>query len=147
MPQIIESVRIAAESEDLWREIGAFNAVGQWHPMLAKVESEGNRAGCKRIAEARDGSRQVERLIEFAPDQHFYRYEMEFTAMPVRHYVGEFRIEDCPDRTSNVIWSAHFALKSADAAGATETVRSFLKAGLDHLADMHGGAATLSVPR
>ena len=146
MPQIVESVRIAAESGDLWREIGAFSAVGQWHPMLAKVESEGDRAGCKRIAEARDGSRQVERLIEFAPDQHFYRYVMDSTAMPVRHYVGEFRIEDGADRTSNVIWSANFALKSADAAGATETVRSFLKAGLDHLAELHGAAA-LSVPR
>jgi hypothetical protein len=137
MPQIVESVLIAENSADLWDEIGAFGAVARWHPMLAKVESEGDREGCKRVAEGRDGSRQTERLIEFAPKQHFYRYRMEATAMPVDDYVGELRIEDCADHTSRVVWSAKFKLRSARAADATDTVRSFLKAGLDNIASTH----------
>jgi len=137
MPQIVESVLIAEKSADLWNEIGTFGAVGRWHPMLAKVDSEGDREGCRRVAEARDGSRQTERLMEFAAGQHFYRYMMEATAMPVRDYIGEFRIEDCADQTSRVVWSARFRLASAEAAGATDAVRSFLRAGLDSLASTH----------
>ena len=137
MPQIVESVLIAESSADLWDEIGAFGAVARWHPMLAKVESEGDREGCKRVAESRDGSRQTERLIEFAPKQHFYRYRMEATTMPVDDYIGELRIEDCAGQTSRVVWSAKFKLRSAKAADATDIVRSFLKAGLDNIASTH----------
>jgi len=140
MPDIVESVHIADDARDLWCQIGEFGAVGRWHPMLAKVESEGDRAGCRRVAETRDGSRQTERLLEFAREQHFYRYRMESTALPVRNYIGEFRVEDCADQTSNVVWSARFDLTSADASDAVEGVRSFMKAGLDHLARLHRSA-------
>lgn len=137
MPQIIVSVPIGKKSTDLWREIGSFGSVGRWHPMLTRVKSEGDHEGCARIAETRDGKRQTERLIEFAPNEHFYRYRMEATAMPVRNYVGEFRIEEAPDHSSRVVWSAHFDLMSDEASGATDVVKSFLKAGLDHLASTH----------
>jgi mxaD protein len=140
MPEIVESVHIADDARDLWCQIGEFGAVGRWHPMLAKVECEGDRAGCRRVAETRDGSRQTERLLEFAREQHFYRYRMESTVLPVHNYIGEFRFEDCADQTSNVVWSARFDLTSADASDAVEGVRSFMKAGLDHLASLHSSA-------
>ena len=40
MTKIVETVRIAEDPDTLWREIGEFGAVGHWHPMLAKVDSE-----------------------------------------------------------------------------------------------------------
>ena len=47
MTKIVESVRIAEDPDKLWREIGKFGAVGTWHPMLSKVDSEGAaRAPC-----------------------------------------------------------------------------------------------------
>lgn len=92
--RIIESAHVAEAPEALWREIGGFGAVGKWHPWLARVDSEGEHAGCRRIAGGRDGSRQVERLLEASPERHFYRYRMESTGMPVRDYVGELRVEN-----------------------------------------------------
>jgi hypothetical protein len=82
--------------------------------MLAKVESEGEREGCLRTAEARDGSRQTERLLETAPDRHFYRYRMESTPMPVRDYLAELRVEDNRDGTSTVVWAAEFQSTTDD---------------------------------
>lgn len=67
--RIIESVRVAAAPEALWREIGGFGAVGKWHPLLARVDCEGERSGCRRTAEGQDGSRQVERLLEASPQR------------------------------------------------------------------------------
>lgn len=106
--RIIESVRVAEAPEALWHEIGGFGAVGKWHPLLARVDCEGERTGCRRTAEGQDGSRQVERLLEASSDGHFYRYTMESTGMPVRDYVGELRVENDGDSGSTVVWSAEF---------------------------------------
>jgi mxaD protein len=138
MTKIVETVRVAEDPDTLWREIGEFGAVGNWHPMLAKVDSEGDREGSLRMAEGRDGSRQTERLLQMAPEHHLYRYRMELSALPVRDYIGELRVEGNPDHTSTVKWSAEFEPTSGDEAGTVQTVRSFLKAGLDHLRALHG---------
>src|SRR5438874_1841946 len=106
MTKIVETVRIAADADSLWQEIGQFSAVGNWHPMLAKVESEGECEGCLRTAEGRDGSRQTERLIKLDPERRLYRYRMEATAMPIRDYVGELAVEGNANSTSKVVWSA-----------------------------------------
>lgn len=129
MTRIVETARIAEHPGDLWKDIGPFGAVGQWHPMLSKVESD--------AAEGKDGSRQIERLLEAAPEQHLYRYQMEKTAMPVRDYTAEFRVDDNHDGSSTVVWSAEFEPTSNDAR-TVESIRGFLKAGLDNIATSHG---------
>lgn len=142
MTRIIESVRIAAPPDRLWREIGGFGSVGKWHPLLARVDSEGERTGSRRTAEGQDGGRQVERLLELSPEGHFYTYRMESSAMPVRDYVGELRVEDDGDSGSTVIWSAEFEpAGGGDERQIAQSVHSFLKTGLDHLERMHRAAS------
>ena len=138
MPKITETTRIAKNAAALWYDVGRFQAVGDRHPMLANVETTGEREGALRTAEGRDGSKQVERLMHIAPSEHFYRYEMEATtALPVSDYVGEFRINDEGDGTSTVIWSAEFKDTSNDGGGSTST-QAFLKAGVDKLKALYG---------
>jgi Polyketide cyclase / dehydrase and lipid transport len=136
MHEIIERVCIPEETGPLWREIGKFSSVGAWHPMLKKVEADGEHEGCQRVAETRDGIRQTERLLQVAP--HRYLYRIENTAMPVRDYVAELRVEDNGDHTSTVIWSAAFVTQDDD-EDTVAVVRKFLKAGLDNLSAMHSG--------
>lgn len=141
MPRVSEIVRVAGNADALWREIGTFGAVGDWHPMVETIESEGDRPGARRTAHLRDGMRSVERLAEFAPDRRSYRYDMVSTPLPVGDYVGEFRVEDNGDGTSTVVWSGTFEDTSGDEARTVEAVRDFLRAGLDNLAALHGKAA------
>jgi hypothetical protein len=140
MIKIVETTRVTEKADALWRDIGRFGAVGQWHPLLSKVESEGERKGALRAAEGRDGSRQIERLLETVPGQHFYRYRMEKTAMLVRDYTAELRVEDNHDGSSTVIWSAEFEPMS-DETKTIEGIRSFLRTGLDNIAALHGKAS------
>src|SRR5437868_5649213 len=67
MPEITETAEIGMNTDSLWREIGPFEAVGDWHPMLDRLDfsADGNRV--TRVARGKDGSEQVERLIEFDP--------------------------------------------------------------------------------
>lgn len=136
MTNVVESIHVAEDADGLWQEIGKFGAIGRWHPMLAKVESEGERAGSLRTAEGRDGSRQTERLLEMAPDQRFYRYRTESSQLPIRDYMAELRVEDNRDGTSMVVWSAEFK-PTADGTQTIERIRGFLKAGLDSLGTLH----------
>ena len=140
MVSIIETVRVAEPPDALWANIGRFGAVGQWHPMLSRVDSEGEHAGSLRMAEGSDGSRQVERLLEAAPERHAYRYRLESTPMPVRDYTAEFRVDSNEDGTSTVVWSAQFEPLSDDPA-TTETIKAFLKAGVDNIAALHRAGA------
>ena len=138
MTTVVEAKRVAEAPDKLWREIGRFGAIGDWHPMVTRVESEGEREGAMRVAEDRTGARHRERLLEIAPERRFYRYRMEATPMPVRDYVGEFEVRDNGDGSSMVVWTAKFNAAAPDAPGAIEAVQTFLKAGLSDLKARYG---------
>jgi hypothetical protein len=140
MTRIVEKVRLLEKSDALWEKIGRFGAVGEWHPMLFRVRSEGEREGSVRTAEARDGTHQTERLIEAAPERRSYRYRMEKSVMLVHDYVAELRVHDNRDGTSTVIWLAQFE-PIADEGHTAEGVRRFFKAGLDNLEKIYGKVA------
>jgi hypothetical protein len=104
MARSIETtVHVAAGADELWREIGGFGAVGHWHPMLPKVETKATGQTRWIRHTSRDGTRQVERLLEVSPEQHYYRCTMQSTPLPVADYVGELRIEGDGNQSS---WSA-----------------------------------------
>jgi mxaD protein len=138
MPAITESVRIPLHADILWRRIGGFGAVGDWHPMLAKLEGQGDHVGALRIAWTRQGDRQVERLESFDPAGHTYGYRVESSPLPVRDYEGVFQIIDEDMAVSRVLWTARFEVAGGEEAKTVEMVRSFLRAGLENLKKLYG---------
>ena len=116
-------------ADKLWREVGSFQGVGNWHPMLTKVEGEGEQPGALRTVVARNGQKQVERLQETGTAQHFYRYTVVSSAMPVRDYVAEFRVCDSGDGTSILWWTCHFEVTSGDEARTVGAIRSSSRVG------------------
>jgi mxaD protein len=138
MTKIVETAHVGAPAAALWRDIGGFGAVADWHPMLARVttEGEGEGEGALRMVEGRDGTRQTERLLESSPEQRFYRYKMESGPMPVRDYVAELRVEDNGDGTSTVVWSAEFE-PTTTSFRTIEEIQEFLKSGLDSIVHLY----------
>lgn len=138
MPEITETAEIGMNADALWREIGGFDALGEWHPMLDRLELSYQGQRTARIARGKDGSEQVEWLIRLDPSQHFYEYAMERSALDVRDYTGKFQIEPVGNSASRVTWCARFDLAD-DADGRTiETVRQFLHAGTESLREKYG---------
>jgi mxaD protein len=132
MPSIEETVRLSLPPDEAWRRFGGFGDVGDWHPMLRSVESEGDHAGARRTARARNGGTQVERLTDYDAAARRYRYVMEDTVMPVEDYTAEFAIEG-RDGGSTVRWSARFEVSDENDRETAEAVRRFLRTGLDAL--------------
>jgi mxaD protein len=106
--------------------------------MLATVQGEGEQPGAVRKATSADGSQQVERLTEADPSEHYYRYVMEDTAMPVTDYSAEFRVRPHGDGASMVEWSADFEVTAEPASQAVDMVQGFLGAGLHSLKERYG---------
>jgi len=138
MPTVTESVRIPMHADILWHKIGAFGSVGDWHPMLSRVASEGDHVGARRFVETREGERQEERLALYDPEGHSYDYILESSPLPVRDYEAEFQIIDEDMAVSRVLWTAYFEVTGESEAATIETVRGFLRAGLDNLQKLYG---------
>lgn len=137
MPHVEATARIATDARTLWREIGSFQGVDEWHPMLERVEGQGERPGAIRTAYSA-GGQQVEQLREVDADQHCHRYSMESGPLPVGGYTAEFRVDDDIDGTSTVSWIADFDVTSGDETEVVAMVRGFLEAGVAELANRYG---------
>ena len=130
MEHVVATATISMAPDRLWREIGPFQGVGAWHPMLAAVDGDGEQPGAVRKATGKDGSEQVERLVEKDPSGHFYRYVMEARAMPVTGYSAEFRARKGGNGTSVVEWSSEFEVTAGPPSQMVDLVQGFLEAGL-----------------
>jgi len=139
MTRVKASEEFPVDAEALWREIGSFQNVGSWHPLLASVSGFGETPGSVRNVTSQEGQKQIERLREINSAEHYYRYDIISSSMPVSQYKGELRIQDSGDQTSRVVWSSAFRVKSGDETKAAEMVRQFLQAGLDSLKHRYTG--------
>ncbi len=133
MSHVQATTLIPVDPDSLWRRAGSFQGVGDWHPMLAAVEGEGEEPGALRRAMGQDGREQVERLREINPRERFYRYEIVSTPMPVKDYVSELRVVDNHDGTSTVVWESDFRVDSKDELKTVALIKGFLDTGVEAL--------------
>lgn len=140
MTQYEARARLALTADEAWRNLGDFGAVGDWHPMLQSVTSEGNAPNDLRRAEGEDGSQQVERLTHYDKNDRCYRYEMVETALPVRNYTSEFRVDQTGNDTCSVRWSAEFEVTQEDKEAGKAMISGFLEAGTNALEQFYGSA-------
>ena len=134
MPHIELSTAIRADADSVWREIGAFDRLGDWHPLIEKVESAGRR----RIAYNKNGIRQVETLQQSDRRRRRYRYTIDESPMPIRNTTAELSVDDNHDGTSTVRWSSDFEVAERECADTVATVERFFKAGFSSLKGRHG---------
>jgi hypothetical protein len=125
--QVFADVHRSADS--MWREVGSFQSIARWHPMVTAAEGDGEEPGATRTLETENGLRWVERLAERDTAQRFYRYEVTSIELPVAEYRGEFRIRDGRSHRCTVIWTAQFTVTSDDEKPVSDAVRAFFRAG------------------
>lgn len=133
MPHVEASAQIPVKADALWREIGSFQGVGRWHPLLTKVEGEGEEPGSIREPQSGDGQIQIERLRDINPAQHFMRYEILSSPLPIRDYTAELRVVDNGNGTSTVLWGGDFQVTSGDEVKTVGIIQGFLTTGLENL--------------
>jgi hypothetical protein len=137
MARVDEMQALAASADEVWRLIGGYNALSEWHPAVERsVLEDGGRI---RRLSLRGGGGLLERLHAFSERERNYAYTIEAGQLPVASYRSTLSVRDRgPARGCEVYWSGEFTPSGATEADAIRVIRSIYRAGLDTLAQRFG---------
>jgi mxaD protein len=147
MPQVQAFATVHRTAESMWGELGSFQGIGRWHPMLKAAHGEGEEPGATRSLETRDGLHWVERLTEVDPAQRLYRYEASSSELPIGDFRGELRIREDGPKKCTVVWTAQFTVTSGDEKNVGDAVREFLRAGVRSIEERYAARPTTALRR
>lgn len=130
MARLSVSARIPADADEVWRFVGGWNALPDWHPGVEKSEiDEGGHLRRLRLA---DGSEITERLKKLDRGQRTYTYSITACALPLTNYRSTITVRAEGD-ASTVEWSTDFEPLGAPETDVTQSLREFYQAGFDNL--------------
>jgi hypothetical protein len=139
MAKVRMETKLNIPADTLWKTIGGFNALPDWHPAVAKSEATGELKGSTRTLNLAGGGTLVERLEDLNAADKLYRYSILSGPLPVADYVAEIHVKDNGDATSTVEWSSDFKPKDATEGDAVKAIQGVYQAGFDNLKKMFGG--------
>jgi len=111
--QVYASTVIDAPAPKVWSVIRDFNALPQWHPLIAESRIEGNQAsdkvGCIRSFRTRDGGAIREQLLTLSDYEFECAYSILESPMGVANYIAKLKLTPVTDGDRTFAeWSAEF---------------------------------------
>lgn len=140
--KVEEKIAITAPAAAVWKLIKDFGSIGDWHPSVAGVKSEGgNASGASRTLTLKSGGGDlVEGLDDYQDKDMSYSYRLSaenHDAFPASFYSDTIQVVPAGDG-SEVVWISRFYRadttneppeeKSDEAA--VKATEEFIKAGL-----------------
>jgi len=136
MAKVALSMPLPVSVDDVWKVIGHFNALADWHPAIESSELE--QGGKVRRLRLLGGGEIVERLERRDEGEHLYRYTIESGPLPVADYVAEIHVRANEGGGCTVEWSSDFVAAGAPEADATRVIRDIYQSGFDNLRRLLG---------
>ena len=139
--EVKQSVRLPAPVTEVWKRIGGFNALPDWHPMVEK--SELAKGGQERKLTLPGGATIVEKLESKDDKSYRYSYSITDSPLPVADYHSTIEVHE-EGKESVVEWMGRFEPKGTSAEDAQKAIQDIYQAGMDNLTKMFGqvGKAT-----
>ena len=136
MTKVSMSTDLNVSADKVWKLIGGFNALPDWHPAVEKSELE--EEGQQRRLSLVGGGTIIERLENVDEDSRTYSYTIADSPLPLTNYKSTIKVtgegENC-----TVEWSSDFAVAGTSEGEGMEAVRGIYQAGFDNLQKMFGG--------
>ena len=134
--QAVESKASKTTSESVdavWRKIGDFCGIANWHPAVAKCELSADKK--ERTLTLKGGGTIVEDLVSWSDKTHSYTYKIVSSPLPVDNYVSTIHVAAAKSGAGSVIhWRGQYTAKGASDADAKKTIDGIYGAGLTSLA-------------
>jgi hypothetical protein len=113
----------------IWAVVGAFCAIQNWHPAVAKCEETKEGDVTFRTLTLKDGGKIKEKLT--GTEATAYSYEIVESPLPVKNYKSKLWIEvdDEPDR-SVIYWQSDFDANGKSDEEAAKILSGILKDGV-----------------
>ncbi|MCJ2125192.1 SRPBCC family protein [Methylobacterium sp. J-077] len=131
---VTKTAMVAAPPATVWKTIGEFCGIGNWHPAVEKcVLSE--KGGKKvRTLSLRGGGTIVEEQVARDERTMAYTYAILESPLPVEGYKSTLSV--APDgKGSKLTWTGNFKAKGAPDAKAEEVVGGIYEGGLKGISD------------
>lgn len=137
MAKVSMQSAVNMSADELWKLIGQFNALPDWHPAVASSKLE--EGGKLRRLSLLGGGEIVERLEKIDDGDRLYRYSLVSGPLPVANYTATLRVKDDGKGKATIEWTGEFDPKGATEIDASAAVQDVYKMGLDNLRKMFGG--------
>lgn len=129
------STTLAVSADQVWKVIGGFNALPEWHPAIK--ESKLDAGGRVRMLDLAGGGSITEKLETFDDKKHAYSYSIMHGPLPVSNYVSTLKVSE-DGQGSTIEWSSEFSPAGASEMEARKAVEGIYQAGLENLKKMFG---------
>jgi len=139
MARVSMSTDLAVPVDEVWKLVGRFNALPEWHPAVVRSEAEGEGVGATRTLSLAGGGSIVEKLESVDEDGYVYSYSILSGPLPVADYKATIRVKPGDDGKHSVVeWSSEFTPKGVPESAAADAIAGVYQAGLDNLSRMFG---------
>ena len=140
MPEVYVSSIIDAPIEKVWEVLRDFNALPNWHPLVARSRIEEGRPadaiGCIRNFQLTDTGQTIrEQLLALSDVEHFCTYSILEAPLPVSNYVATIRLRRIT-MTGQTFgeWQSKFDTPPGEEGAARDLVRGIYETGFASIA-------------
>lgn len=110
--KVVKEVEIDASPEKVWAVISEFCSIQDWHPAIAKCESDGSHEkGTSRVLTLENGESFTEELLKYNDEEMLYAYritEPNHDAVPVGTYGSTIDVNAGENGGSVLNWKGFF---------------------------------------
>ncbi|ACB78319.1 conserved hypothetical protein [Methylorubrum populi BJ001] len=132
--EVTKTTTVAASPDKVWKTIGGFCGIGDWHPVVEKcaLSKKGDKE--ERTLSLKGGGTIVEQEQSRDDKKMDYTYTILSGPLPVEDYKSTIMVEK-DGSGSKVTWTGNFKAKGAPDDKAKEAIAGVYEAGLKGIAD------------
>lgn len=132
--EVTKTVTVAASPTAVWKTIGGFCGIGEWHPVVEKCALSKKGGKDERTLSLKGGGTIVEQEQSRDDTKMDYTYTILSGPLPVEDYKSTIMVEK-DGSGSKVTWTGNFKAKGAPDDKAKEAIAGVYEAGLKGIAD------------
>ena len=128
--EVVKDVEVKATPSDVWKKIGGWCSIRNWHPAIKTCEMSQENGVTWRMLTTADGAKIKEKRT--AEGNMSYDYAITESPLPVANYNATIGV--APDEETGqtkVTWSANFDAKGASDEEAQKVIEGIFDSGLN----------------
>lgn len=131
--EVTKTTMVAAAPDAVWKTIGGFCGIGDWHPVIEKCTLSKKGSKEERTLSLKGGGTIVEQEQARDDNKMSYTYTILSGPLPVDDYKSTIMVEK-DGSGSKVTWTGNFKAKGAPDDKAQEAIAGVYDAGLKGIA-------------
>ena len=132
--EVTKSAAISAPPEAVWKTIGAFCGIGDWHPAVEKCELSDKGGKAHRKLSLKGGGTILEEQVARDDKKMDYTYTIMESPLPVADYKSTIAVTK-EGSGSKVTWTGSFKAKGAPDEKAQDVIGGIYEAGLKGISE------------